>query len=127
VGLSEAASRPRPNNDGVIRAVQAVYADLVTTFLQFCRAVAKRPFVRFDGYYVISGLAGVPDLFDRAWPIARSLITGSRKAASVRSIMRHRRKAAVVSADTAPAHAPRHAVVSSYVTEMLDENGPCWR
>ena len=30
------------------------------------------PFVRFDGYYVLSDLVGVPDLFARVGPILRS-------------------------------------------------------
>src|SRR5215212_4807651 len=34
------------------------------------------PFVRFDGYYVISDLIGVPDLFGRIKPIMLSLIPG---------------------------------------------------
>ncbi len=34
------------------------------------------PFVRLDGYYVVSDLAGVPDLFGRIKPIISSLIPG---------------------------------------------------
>ena len=34
------------------------------------------PFARFDGYYVISDLTGVPDLFGRIKPILLSLIPG---------------------------------------------------
>ncbi len=34
------------------------------------------PFLRFDGYYVISDLIGVPDLFGRIKPIMLSLIPG---------------------------------------------------
>ena len=34
------------------------------------------PFFRFDGYYVISDLTGVPDLFGRIKPILKTLIPG---------------------------------------------------
>ena len=34
------------------------------------------PVVRFDGYYVLSDLAGVPDLFARVGPVLRSLRPG---------------------------------------------------
>lgn len=35
------------------------------------------PVVRFDGYYVLSDLAGVPDLFARVGPVLRSLRPGA--------------------------------------------------
>ena len=31
------------------------------------------PFVRLDGYYVLSDIIGVPDLFSRMWPVLRSM------------------------------------------------------
>ncbi len=34
------------------------------------------PFVRLDGYYVVSDLAGVPDLFGRIRPVLASLVPG---------------------------------------------------
>jgi len=34
------------------------------------------PWVRFDGYYVISDLTGVPDILDRVRPALRSLVPG---------------------------------------------------
>jgi putative peptide zinc metalloprotease protein len=34
------------------------------------------PFVRLDGYYVVSDLAGVPDLFGRIKPVLSSLVPG---------------------------------------------------
>ena len=34
------------------------------------------PFVRLDGYYVVSDLAGVPDLFPRIRPVLSSLVAG---------------------------------------------------
>ena len=35
------------------------------------------PFVRLDGYYVVSDLAGVPDLFRRIRPVLASLVPGA--------------------------------------------------
>ncbi|MFI0467097.1 hypothetical protein ACH347_23700 [Saccharopolyspora sp. 5N102] len=43
-----------------------------TTFWQLL------PSVRFDGYYILSDLVGVPDLFDRMGPVLRSLLPGRR-------------------------------------------------
>jgi putative peptide zinc metalloprotease protein len=37
------------------------------------------PLLRFDGYYVLSDLTGVPDILSRVKPIFRSLIRGRRK------------------------------------------------
>ena len=34
------------------------------------------PFARFDGYYILSDLTGVPDLFARAAPIVKGTLTG---------------------------------------------------
>lgn len=36
------------------------------------------PSIRFDGYYILSDLVGVPDLFDRMGPVLRSLLPGRR-------------------------------------------------
>jgi len=36
------------------------------------------PFVRFDGYFILSDLAGVPDLFARVVPILKGALPGSR-------------------------------------------------
>ena len=36
------------------------------------------PFVRFDGYFILSDLVGVPDLFARIAPILRSAVTRGR-------------------------------------------------
>ncbi len=37
------------------------------------------PTVRFDGYYVLADVAGVPDLFSRVRPVMRSLMRGHRR------------------------------------------------
>ncbi|HSF36104.1 MAG TPA: MinD/ParA family protein [Nocardioides sp.] len=50
---------------------------LLTAFvLQFQMLQQLIPVVRFDGYYVLSDLAGVPDLFARVGPVLRSLRPG---------------------------------------------------
>jgi len=36
------------------------------------------PFARFDGYYILSDLTGIPDLFARAAPIVTCTLTGAR-------------------------------------------------
>ena len=38
------------------------------------------PFVRLDGYYIVSDIAGVPDLFGRIRPVLASLVPGRRRA-----------------------------------------------
>ena len=44
------------------------------------------PWVRFDGYYVITDLTGVPDILDRVRPAFRSLIPGRPRPAEIRSL-----------------------------------------
>jgi putative peptide zinc metalloprotease protein len=41
------------------------------------------PFIRLDGYYLVSDLVGVPDLFGRIRPILESLVPGRTAAAAV--------------------------------------------
>ena len=59
-------------------------------------AVAQQflPFVRLDGYYVVSDLAGVPDLFGRIRPILASVLPGVRPGPQV-SDLRPRARAVV--------------------------------
>ncbi len=49
---------------------------LTAVLLQFQMLQQLIPVVRFDGYYVLSDLAGVPDLFARVGPVLRSLRPG---------------------------------------------------
>src|SRR5919199_3164801 len=44
------------------------------------------PFLRLDGYYVVSDLTGVPDLFARIRPILQSLVPGKRPDAGVTAL-----------------------------------------
>jgi putative peptide zinc metalloprotease protein len=44
------------------------------------------PLLRFDGYYVLSDLTGVPDILSRIKPIFRSLVRGCRKEPRVNEL-----------------------------------------
>jgi hypothetical protein len=44
------------------------------------------PFLRLDGYYVVSDLTGVPDLFARIRPILQSLVPGNKPDARVTAL-----------------------------------------
>jgi putative peptide zinc metalloprotease protein len=48
-------------------------------------AVAQQflPFLRLDGYYLVSDLAGIPDLFNRIRPILSNLLPGNRPGPAV--------------------------------------------
>ena len=50
---------------------------LVVLVLQLEMLQQLIPAVRFDGYYVLADLAGVPDLFARVRPVLRSLRAGA--------------------------------------------------
>jgi putative peptide zinc metalloprotease protein len=52
------------------------------------------PFVRFDGYFIVSDLVGVPDLFARVVPIIKSALPGGRSDPRVADL--HRRARIVV-------------------------------
>ena len=49
------------------------------------------PFIRFDGYYILSDLAGVPDLFARVVPVLRSAISRGRRDPRVTGLRRQAR------------------------------------
>jgi putative peptide zinc metalloprotease protein len=44
------------------------------------------PFLRFDGYYIVSDLTGVPDLFKYIKPVLRSLIPGREADESLKAL-----------------------------------------
>jgi putative peptide zinc metalloprotease protein len=46
------------------------------------------PVVRFDGYFILSDLAGVPDLFARVVPIVKSVLPGTRRDPRVDGLRR---------------------------------------
>jgi len=49
------------------------------------------PFVRFDGYFILSDLVGVPDLFARVVPILRSALPAGRRDPRVAGLQRRTR------------------------------------
>jgi putative peptide zinc metalloprotease protein len=49
------------------------------------------PFVRFDGYFILSDLVGVPDLFGRVVPILRNAVTRGPKDPRVTGLRRRAR------------------------------------
>jgi putative peptide zinc metalloprotease protein len=49
------------------------------------------PVVRFDGYFILSDLAGVPDLFARVTPVLRSLLPAGRQDPRVAGLRRRAR------------------------------------
>ena len=49
------------------------------------------PFVRFDGYFILSDLAGVPDLFARVVPLLRSVVSRGPGDPRVTGLRRHAR------------------------------------
>ena len=46
------------------------------------------PFVRFDGYFILSDLIGVPDLFARVGPIMKSILPAGRRDPRVAGLRR---------------------------------------
>jgi len=54
------------------------------------------PFVRFDGYFILSDLVGVPDLFARVTPILKSTVSRGRPDPRVADL-RHRARVVVTS------------------------------
>lgn len=54
------------------------------------------PFVRMDGYYVVTDLAGVPDLFQRTRPVLSSLVSGRGTGPAVSDLKPHARTVVTV-------------------------------
>jgi len=49
---------------------------LVVILMQLQMIQQLPPFIRLDGYFVLADLVGVPDLFSRVGPVARSILPG---------------------------------------------------
>ena len=60
---------------GVYAATSAEVLLLVIAITHLEMLEQLLPFVRFDGYFILSDLAGVPDLFARVVPIVRSAVS----------------------------------------------------
>jgi putative peptide zinc metalloprotease protein len=60
---------------------------LAAAALQHVQALQQlTPFVRLDGYYVLTDLAGVPDILGRVRPVLRSLVPGATTDPRVREL-----------------------------------------
>src|SRR5919202_4768728 len=60
---------------------------LAAAALQHVQALQQlTPFVRLDGYYVLTDLAGVPDILSRVRPMLRSLVPGTRTDPRIREL-----------------------------------------
>src|SRR5215467_3702314 len=60
---------------GIYQATSAEILLLVIAITHLEMLEQLLPFVRFDGYFILSDLAGVPDLFARVAPILRSVVS----------------------------------------------------
>jgi putative peptide zinc metalloprotease protein len=76
---------------GIYAGTSAEVLLLVIAITHFEMLEQLLPFVRFDGYFILSDLAGVPDLFARAVPIVRSTISPGRRDPRVTGLRRHAR------------------------------------
>jgi putative peptide zinc metalloprotease protein len=76
---------------GLYAATSAEVLLLVIAFTHLEMAEQLLPFVRFDGYFILSDLAGVPDLFARVVPILKSALPAGRRDPRVAGLRRRTR------------------------------------
>jgi putative peptide zinc metalloprotease protein len=81
-----------------ILALAGLYAATSAGFLLVVIAVTHLemleqllPFVRFDGYFIVSDLAGVPDLFARVTPILKSALPAAGRDPRMTGLRRRAR------------------------------------
>ena len=63
---------------GIYAATSSEVLLLVIAFTHLEMLEQLMPFVRFDGYFILSDLVGVPDLFARIAPVLRSAVSRGR-------------------------------------------------
>ncbi|HYV78907.1 MAG TPA: hypothetical protein VE979_12330, partial [Streptosporangiaceae bacterium] len=63
---------------GIYTATSSEVLLLVIAFTHLEMLEQLMPFVRFDGYFILSDLVGVPDLFARIAPVLRSAVSRGR-------------------------------------------------
>jgi putative peptide zinc metalloprotease protein len=73
---------------GLYAATSAQILLLVIAITQLEMLQQLIPIVRFDGYFILSDLAGVPDMFARVVPIVRSALPGGRQDPRVAGLRR---------------------------------------
>ena len=76
---------------GVYAATSSEVLLLVIAFTHLEMLEQLMPFVRFDGYFILSDLIGVPDLFARVVPIVKSALPGGRRDPRVTGLRRRAR------------------------------------
>jgi putative peptide zinc metalloprotease protein len=73
----------------VATSAQVLLVAIAVTHLEMLEQLL--PFVRFDGYFILSDLVGVPDLFARVVPVLRSALPSGRKDPRVAGLRRRTR------------------------------------
>ena len=76
---------------GVYAATSSEVLLLVIAFTHLEMLEQLMPFVRFDGYFILSDLIGVPDLFARVAPIVKSALPRGRQDPRVTGLRRSAR------------------------------------
>src|SRR5689334_24307901 len=73
---------------GIYIATSSEVLLLVIAFTHLEMLEQLMPFVRFDGYFILSDLIGVPDLFARVAPILKSVLPAGRQDPRVTGLRR---------------------------------------
>jgi putative peptide zinc metalloprotease protein len=76
---------------GIYAATSSEVLLLVIAFTHLEMLEQLMPFVRFDGYFILSDLIGVPDLFARIAPVLRSAVPTGRRDPRVTGLRRSAR------------------------------------
>jgi putative peptide zinc metalloprotease protein len=76
---------------GIYTATSSEVLLLVIAFTHLEMLEQLMPFVRFDGYFILSDLIGVPDLFARVAPIVKSALPRGRRDPRVTGLRRSAR------------------------------------
>ena len=76
---------------GIYVATSSEVLLLVIAFTHLEMLEQLLPFVRFDGYFILSDLVGVPDLFARIAPVLRSAVSRGRRDPRVTGLRRSAR------------------------------------
>jgi len=76
---------------GIYAATSSEVLLLVIAFTHLEMLEQLMPFVRFDGYFILSDLIGVPDLFARVAPIVKSALRRGRRDPRVTGLRRRAR------------------------------------
>jgi putative peptide zinc metalloprotease protein len=76
---------------GICAATSSEILLLAIAFTHLEMLEQLMPFVRFDGYFILSDLVGVPDLFARIAPVLRSAVSRGRRDPRVTGLRRSAR------------------------------------